>query len=135
MSAKGMTPKRRERANKVVTMHDAGATFEQIAKQLGVSYQSVRTDYQKAMDEARPEAARQVFQKIDRRLNKLHMVYWSKACKGDIKAARLVLDISKQSAELWGVNGAIKMDVEVSGGEEFAGMLGAIQREAAESGV
>ncbi|APT87389.1 hypothetical protein [Corynebacterium flavescens] len=135
MTARGMTPKRRERANKVVALHDGGATFEQIAKQLGVSYQSVRTDYEKAMDETRPEQARQVFQKLDRRLNKLHMVCWNKAMKGDLKAVKLSADICKQIAELWGVNGAIKMDVEVSGGEDFAGLLDSIQREVADSGV
>lgn len=135
MTARGMTPKRRERANKVVALHDGGATFEQIAKQLGVSYQSVRTDYEKIMDETRPEQARQVFQKLDRRLNKLHMVCWNKAMKGDLKAVKLSVDICKQIAELWGVNGAIKMDVEVSGGEDFAGLLDSIQREVADSGV
>lgn len=127
MSRRGMTPKRAERAAKVVILYDGGATFEAIGKQLGISTTQARLDYDKAMEEARPDAARNVFAKLDRRYNRLHAAYWKKALDGDIKAARLILDVNRQLAALWGVEGAIKLDVEVSGGEEFASMITAFR--------
>ncbi|MBF9011295.1 hypothetical protein I2443_07180 [Corynebacterium phoceense] len=120
---RGMTPARAERAAKVVTLYDGGATFEQIARTLGVSRTVIREDYEKAMEEARPDVARNIFAKTDRRLNKLHAAWWKKALDGDIKAARLILGINKQMADLWGINGAVKLDIEINGGEEFADLL------------
>lgn len=123
MAKRGMTPKRAERAAKVVTLHDGGATFEVIAKQLGISYTQARNDYERAMEDARPDNARHVFAKLTRRLNRLHAAYWKRALEGDIKAARLVLDINKQLAQLWGLEGAVKLDIEVTGGDEFASAI------------
>ncbi|MER0117817.1 hypothetical protein ABRP62_01470 [Corynebacterium sp. KPL2636] len=120
---RGMTKERAERAAKVVTLHDGGATFEVIGKQLGISKTQARLDYDKAMDEAKPDAARTVFAKLDRRYNRLHAAYWKKALDGDIKAARLIIDVNTKLAALWGVEGAIKLDVEVTGGEEFSSMI------------
>lgn len=120
---RGMTPKRAERAAKVVALHDGGATFDVIAKQLGISRTQARLDYDKAMDEAKPDAARTVFAKLDRRYNRLHAAYWKRALEGDIKAARLIIDVNTKLAALWGVEGAIKLDVEVTGGEEFSSMI------------
>lgn len=134
MSKKGMTPARAERAAKVVTLHDGGATFEVIAKQLGISQTQARMDYEQAMEEAKPDAARNVFAKLDRRYNRLHAAYWKKALEGDYKAARLVLDVNQKLAALWGVEGAIKLDVEVSGGEEFASMISAFRATIAAEG-
>lgn len=80
-----MTPKRAERAAKVVTLHDGGATFEVIAKQLGISYTQARNDYERAMEDARPDQARHVFAKLTRRLNRLHAAYWKKALDGTLR--------------------------------------------------
>ena len=75
------------------------------------------------MEDARPDQARHVFAKLTRRLNRLHAAYWKRALDGDIKAARLILDINKQLAQLWGLEGAVKLDIEVTGGDEFASAI------------
>src|SRR5699024_3737194 len=86
-----------------------------------------RADYDKALEEARPDNAMRVFKKLDQRLNSLHEAYWSQAIEGDMKAARFILDVIRQSADLWGVNGAVKVEVETTGGEPFAELLAAIR--------
>lgn len=125
---KGMTPARRERAQRVVVLRDSGATWEQIGKQVGVSPKVAHEDYDKAMEEARPETATRVFGKIDRRLERLHLAYWKKALDGDMKAARLILDIEKELAELWGVKGAVRVEVDTAGGEEWQAVLESIRK-------
>lgn len=122
-----MTPRRAERAAQVVSMRDAGAQWAQIGKALGVNEKTAREDYDKAMEEARPETATRVFGKIDRRLERLHMAYWKKALEGDLKAARLVLDIERDLSELWGVRGAMKVEIETAGGEEWQAVLESIR--------
>lgn len=125
---KGMTPKRRERAQRVVLLREGGATWEVIGKQVGVSPKVAHEDYDKAMEEARPETATRVFGKIDRRLERLNMAYWKMALEGDVKAARLVLDIQKELAELWGVKGAVKIEVDTAGGDEWQAVLESIRQ-------
>lgn len=130
---KGMTPARRERAQRVVLLREGGATWEMIGKQVGVNAKTAHEDYDKAMEEARPETATRVFGKIDRRLERLNMSYWKLALEGDMKAARLVLDIQKELAELWGVKGAVRVEVDTAGGEEWQAVLESIRQVAGAS--
>lgn len=130
---KGMTPARRERAQRVVLLREGGATWEMIGKQVGVNAKTAHEDYDKAMEEARPETATRVFGKIDRRLERLNMSYWKLALEGDMKAARLVLDIQKELAELWGVKGAVRVEVDTAGGEEWEAVLASIRQVAGAS--
>lgn len=123
---KGMTKARRERADRVVKMHDAGATFEDIAKQLGVSKTTVHEDYEKALEEARPDNANRVFRKQDRRLERLHLAYWRKALDGDYKAADIILRVEDRIARLWGIEGSVKVEVN-AGGAEFGALLESIR--------
>ncbi|MHC9879730.1 hypothetical protein ACQX06_04035 [Corynebacterium diphtheriae] len=127
MSKRGMTAERAQRAQKVVQLHEDGATFDVIAKHLGISQTRARDDYNRAMKEAIPDVAQNVFRKVDRRLNKLHLVYWKRAREGDLKAARLCLDINKQLSDLWGLQGSVKLDVNVTSGQEFVDLMAAIR--------
>lgn len=124
---RGMTPERAARAANIVALYDQGHTFDKIAQKHGISQTQARKDYDQAMEEARPDTAIRVFHKLDRRLNELHATYWQMAVQGDLKAARFCLDVIKQSADLWGVNGAVKVEVETTGGEPFAELLAAIR--------
>lgn len=124
---RGVTPERKQRMQKVVAMYEDGATFDLIAQALGISQTQARKDYNRAMQDVIPDIAQNVFRKVDNRLNKLHLVYWRAAKEGDIKAARLCLDINKQLTDLWGLQGAIKLDIEVSSGQEFADLVASIR--------
>ncbi|MHD0241492.1 hypothetical protein ACQZF5_05330 [Corynebacterium diphtheriae] len=57
MSKRGMTAERAQRAQKVVQLHEDGATFDVIAKHLGISQTRARDDYNRAMKEAIPDVA------------------------------------------------------------------------------
>jgi len=113
-------------------MRDSGAQWEIIAKKEGVTSKVVREDYDKAMEEARPETATRVFGKIDRRLERLHLAYWKAALEGDMKAARLILDIERELSELWGVKGAVHVAVASTGGDEWKDVLESIRAASSE---
>ncbi|MHD0241493.1 hypothetical protein ACQZF5_05335 [Corynebacterium diphtheriae] len=54
-------------------------------------------------------------------------MYWKRAREGDLKAARLCLDINKQLSDLWGLQGSVKLDVNVTSGQEFVDLMAAIR--------
>lgn len=111
MDANSPTTTRRttatERRKKAVALRIAGATFEQIGDQLGVSTQAAHKLVTTALEETRRitgEAAEQLRQTELTRLDALQTALWSDAVKGDVQAVDRILKIMQRRAMLLGLD-------------------------------
>lgn len=120
MDANSPTTTRRttatERRKKAVALRIAGATFEQIGDQLGVSTQAAHKLVTTALEETRRitgEAAEQLRQTELTRLDALQTALWSDAVKGDVQAVDRILKIMLRRSQLLGLDAPAKSNITV----------------------
>ena len=121
-SPKGQSEKAAERAHRALDLRIAGATYRQIGKELGVSYQSAFTDVQGALaelDVLTKDRAERLRDLELGRCDKLTLALTPKARGGDEKAARVLLGVMARRAALLGLDAPAKVDA-TSGGNPVA---------------
>ena len=89
----------------------AGASYRQIAQQLGVDVALAYRDVAKMIAEYASEPAGQVRKAEVARLDKLMLAHWSEAIKGDYKATQMVLQIMDRRARLLGLDAPQRIDI------------------------
>ena len=104
-----------ERARKARDMRIVGLSYQQIADQLGVSTETVRTDIKRYTQDLPKEEALE-YRDHQVALHEMMISRWApKALKGDYKAAMVVAKYDQLRTELLGTN-----RVEDDGGEQVA---------------
>lgn len=104
-----------ERARKARDMRILGLSYQQIADQLGVSPETVRTDIKRYTQDLPKEEAIE-YRDHQVALHEMMISRWApKALKGDYKAAMVVAKYDQLRTELLGTN-----RVEDDGGEQVA---------------
>lgn len=104
-----------ERARKARDMRIVGLSYQQIADQLGVSTETVRTDIKRYTQDLPKEEAIE-YRDHQVALHEMMISRWApKALKGDYKAAMVVAKYDQLRTELLGTN-----RVEDDGGEQVA---------------
>lgn len=104
-----------ERARKARDMRILGLSYQQIADQLGVSTETVRTDIKRYIQDLPKEEALE-YRDHQVALHEMMISRWApKALKGDYKAAMVVAKYDQLRTELLGTN-----RVEDDGGEQVA---------------
>lgn len=94
-----------------VKLRVAGATFQQIADQLGyVDKSHASQAVKRCLKKAAREATQEMFELELQRLEDLQVTYWVQARAGDKKAAELCLKIIDRRCKLLGLDAAIKID-------------------------
>lgn len=97
-------------------LRKSGATYRQIARQLGVSHTQIMRDVQSSLAEIaqqREQEAKQLRELEAMRYDALQSSIWMRAVKGDIGAITTVLKIMQQRAQLLGLNEATKHELNV----------------------
>lgn len=100
-----------ERTRKALALRRAGASYEQIAKELGLSNKSAAHKMVKRGIESIPrEAAEDVRELELSRLDTMSRALWEKAAKGDGFAIERMLKIMKRRAEYLGLDAPKKQE-------------------------
>ncbi|WP_457066906.1 hypothetical protein [Mycobacteroides abscessus] len=103
-----------ERRMKVVMLRNAGVTFTDIAKKLGISATQARKDLSAGLrdilsDTAEDMIARQRSVTLD-----VQKANYKKMLDGDVDAARLILSSLEREAKLFGLDAPTRVNVGVS---------------------
>jgi len=127
-----------ERQQKALELRLAGATFQQVADKLGLSH---RADARKLIckglelyRERRDDAAEDLVEKIletyaerRARCRVLRVAYYTKAVRGDLKAAGLLLDVDREEREgdrdvrkILGLDAPVRTELTGRGGGALA---------------
>ena len=123
---------RRQAEKRCVQLRLAGATFSEIAEQLGYSDASGAWQlYQRAMDREIQPMTAQIRDEELRRLDRIMSAYWGRALgaggsEPSPKAAEVVFKAMDRRAKLLGLDAPVKAQVEVSkcdDGEVVEGMV------------
>lgn len=116
-----------ERARRARDMRIIGMSYQQIADQLGVSTETVRTDIKRyAQDLPKEEALEYRDHQVA--LHEMMISRWvPKALKGDYKAAMVVAKYDQLRTELLGTNRVEDDGGEQIAREELAAMMSAIK--------
>ena len=125
----------RKRAQ-VMTMRLGGATFEQIATQVGYAdAQKAYEAYKKAMDEAIQPVTDEIRYEELRRLDRMILTWWPKALGAantdpSPKAADIVFKCMDKRAKLLGLDAPIKQEVELvyDDGDEVSDKVNSLLR-------
>lgn len=114
-----------ERRAKALELRKAGATYDQIANQLGFSNRgNAQRAVQTALKEITAEPAREVITLEVERLDAMLLGLWPRARKGDLGAIDRVLRIQERRARLLGLDSPARLSVEAENlGEEIAALL------------
>lgn len=120
----------------VMTMRLGGATFEQIATQVGYSdAPKAYLEYKKAMDEAIQPVADEIRYEELRRLDRMILTWWPKALGAantdpSPKAADIVFKCMDKRAKLLGLDAPIKQEVELTydDGDEVSDKVNSLLR-------
>lgn len=116
-----------ERQAQVAAMLKAGATYRQIAKQVGCSVATVARDYQDILADWRAEHASTINEAVVKhvaRLDALLMAVWARATQGNLQAIDRALKILDQIADVYGMK---KYSLMVEGASEPSPMIVAEQ--------
>lgn len=106
-----------ERAGKALVLRKAGATYEQIGKELGISYQAAFMAVRHALQRTIQEPADE-YRAIEwERLQTLLRAVWPAALKGGLGAIDRALKIGERMAQLMGYDVVRPQRVEHSGPE------------------
>lgn len=104
-----------DRDIKVLELRRSGLTFEEIAKEVGLSRNGVVMGYKRAMKRALIRAGSEELRDIELdRLDRLQRAVWERAMNADLPAVQTVLRIMEQRAKLLGLNAPETHKVEVS---------------------
>jgi hypothetical protein len=103
----------RKREAEALALRLAGATFEDIARQLGLSARQVAKDaYERALNRLAPIADREKARALEAaRLDRLQLVHWQKALAGDADATQAVLGIMARRARLLGLDAPVDVNL------------------------
>lgn len=99
-----ITVQRRERMARVLNLRRAGATYEQIAAQLGISKTQVALDVKDGLEEVTREPAEQVLQLELDRLDALFLGVYDKGRKGSVAHIDRALKIMDRRAKYLGLD-------------------------------
>jgi hypothetical protein len=102
-----------ERERRVIELRRAGATFDEIARQVGYTAPGTAYDaYKRALDRTLQMAGSEECrsQELDR-LDRLQVAVWPSAMRGDEKAVANVLRIMDRRARLLGLDAPIKHEM------------------------
>lgn len=115
-----------ERRRRAVALRIAGASFEQIGEQLGITRQSAHALVVNALDEIAKqtaESAEQLRQMELQRLDALQAALWADAMRGDEQKIDRVLKIMAQRAKLLGLNAPeLFAPTDPTGKNEYSGL-------------
>lgn len=104
-----------ERRRRAVALRIAGASFEQIGEQLGITRQSAHALVVNALDEIAKqtaESAEQLRQMELQRLDALQASLWPDAMRGDEQKVDRVIKIMARRAALMGLDAPTKQEVQ-----------------------
>lgn len=128
MAPRGMTPDRATRANKVMEMRRDAIPFRDIATKVGVSLSTVHEDYKLAIRETYRGSTEELVSTQHQRLEALHKAYFDQATHGDIESANVIIRVNEQITKLFGLNSALKLDVQGGASETFAAFLNTLRK-------
>lgn len=117
-SARKITARQREQL--AVELRIAGATYSQIAEQLGCSRTGAFYAVKRALDRLAKETSDKTEQMralFQARIERLIASYWLPAVSGDLRAAQFVLSLIEREARLFGLDAPTQ--VQVSWREEL----------------
>ena len=102
-----------ERAAAAMTLRRSGATYPEIARQLGYAdpsgaYRAVQRGLTETLQEPADELRAVELDRLDR----MQMAHWSRALAGDVKATQMVLRIMERRARLAGLDRPAIDDIE-----------------------
>lgn len=100
-----------ERMAKAIALRTAGATFEQIGNELGMSKVGAYKAFQEGMRQTIQEPADEHRRLNYERLQRLLRSVWPAALNGDVKAVGAARDILKDLAKLFGLEAATKHEI------------------------
>jgi hypothetical protein len=103
----------RQREADALNLRLAGATFEAIARQLGLRGPTGAQDcYRRALERLAPIADREEQRRLEaQRLDRLQLPHWQKAINGDAEATQTVLNIMARRARLLGLDAQVSEDL------------------------
>ena len=103
----------RKREADALALRLAGATFEDIARQLGLAGRAPAKDaYERALIRLAPIADREKARSLEAaRLDRLQLVHWQKALGGDADATNAVLNIMARRARLLGLDAPVDVNL------------------------
>lgn len=112
-----VSPKKAQAAEKqraALELRKAGATYRQIAAELGYSQgRSAQKAVETALEELRREPAEQLLELELQRLDRMQVGLWSHAVAGDLAAVQLVLRIMERRARYCGLDAPTKQNVSI----------------------
>lgn len=101
-----------DRQMQALQLRRSGATFQQIAEQLGYAHRSnARKAIQAALDGALSEEADALRALELDRLDRLQLAHWQRATSGDVKATETVLKVMQHRAKLLGLYAPVQREV------------------------
>lgn len=103
-----------ERRARALTMRNGGATYTQIAERTGVSVPTARKDVRLAMREVINEPAEDMIARQRAVLHDLQRAHYVRALSGDIDSTKIVLDVLRHEAQLFGLNAPARVHVGVT---------------------
>jgi len=98
------TPAAEARRIEALDLRLAGASYRQIAAQLGVSVRTSFQDVQRALKATLQPAADEVRREEVLRLDRLLLAHWPASTRGDIAATNVALRIMERRARLLGLD-------------------------------
>jgi hypothetical protein len=104
-----------QRRQQAVQLRAEGATYKQIASEVGISYQRAHQLVGQAMAEVRADTVADAAALRDRELAKLDALeagIWTKAAAGDLRAIETVLKLMSRRAKLLGLDAPKAVKVE-----------------------
>jgi hypothetical protein len=105
----------RKREHDAVQLALAGATYQQIADQLGFSSRgNAWRTVQRVLARVDAEDAAALRTVEGGRLDRMQTAVWANAVKGDVKAVGAVLRIMERRARLFGLDAPIQVDARIS---------------------
>jgi hypothetical protein len=103
-----------EREHQAVQLALAGATFDQIAQQVGYANRSAAWKaVQRALARVEAHDVGSLREVEGARLDRLQVAVWPAALRGEVKAATVVLRIMERRARLLGLDAPLRADVGV----------------------
>lgn len=105
---------------KAAQLRAAGATFREVGEALGIDHTWARTLVLRALESAKYEQADLMRTQEGMRLDRLQRAYWPQALNGDKHAAKIVLDVMRRRAILFGLNAPTKVEVSADVDAEIA---------------
>lgn len=104
-------------------MRGKGLSFRTIAERVGISVSMAHGDYRAAIRDVYLHSTEELVATQHQRLERLYSAYVDEAVDGDKGSAEICLKVNDQVAKLFGLNSAVKLDVQGTAATDFAKML------------